>query len=1242
MTRRVIIGIALFFVAVLGFAAVVLFVIVNYAPDKESDASARSFDRFPGRDLVGILPSPSIIRLDAPGETERLSVRGYFSDRTVNELDDGSAATVSFSSSAPSVAEVDSRGVVTGLAVGGADVVVSYGDLTATVPVFVWGPMRTVPPVDPQRLLEVSDNGSAIVLNRVMVELAPGYNADDAGEVAAEIEGQIAFEYRTFPGYLLVVEARSLEELEVVLSALEEDPRVEAAYPDLFFAPSDGEEEAPPPVETLQLSYARQISYRYAGMFEAWNIMNDQIGLLNPVTIVMIDKGFVSQTGIAEVDATIMREFDMGRIQVRQGMGIGNHGNGVAAVMVARNNDQSEPGTPDESFSGVVSSVNGLEYNLIMYLDASYAGIVAASEEMILFKDQIDVINFSLRANCRGNDTAICEFLLNRLKTHLSGMPDVTFVFAASNEAEDASRTFPANLSLELANGITVGGTVGQVQRWEDSNFGDAITLGAPGSIWTIDTESASGYGEKQGTSFSAPMVSGTVALLKALRPELTPEQIKDILVESAESHTICTSNPPQVGPCPDADQEDWPILDAGEAVGMLLWPSVKARIDEEASQPTEATPGSNVELTVQVVNTGNRAWEFHLKGLLISPSQDFQHLDTVSHLVQQGQSEAFKLSFPVDQLGQWTVAVSVYRNPELTSEADSKFLRLEVVPGGAPLQLQPPEPAQSALKEEPDTASSEAAEIASDESSPFVSVSAGWYQTCGVRGGGSVACWGRDTSGQATPPTGSFASVSAGTNHTCGVRNDGAVACWGIDSWGIDSSGQATPPTGSFASVSAGWLHTCGVRSDGSVACWGEDDYGQATPPTGSFASVSAGGGHTCGLRSDGSVACWGSGSSGQATPPTGSFASVSAGTNHTCGLRSDGSVACWGSDRSGQATPPTGSFASVSAGRFHTCGVRSDGSVACWGEDDYGQATPPTGSFASVSAGGGHTCGLRNDGSVACWGEDDYGQATPPGGSFVSVSAGWYQTCGVRGGGSVACWGSGSSGQATPPTGSFASVSAGTNHTCGVRSDGSVACWGNNEDGQATPPSGSFASVSAGGNHTCGLRNDGSVACWGRDRYGQATPPSGSFASVSAGSNHTCGLRNDGSVACWGDDEDGQATPPGGSFVSVSAGGGHTCGVRSDGSVACWGSGSFGKANPPTGSFVSVSAGGIHTCGLRNDGSVACWGSGNFRHAWLLQGSFVSVSAGRFHTCGMRSGGSVACWGRQARGLTASDFLR
>ena len=110
-------------------------------------------------------------------------------------------------------------------------------------------------------------------------------------------------------------------------------------------------------------------------------------------------------------------------------------------------------------------------------------------------------------------------------------------------------------------------------------------------------------------------------------------------------------------------------------------------------------------------------------------------------------------------------------------------------------------------------------------------------------------------------PPAaaGSFVSVSAGFNgghisHTCGVKSDGSVACWGRDEYG-----QATPPEGSFVSVSAGEDHTCVVRSDGSVACWGDDKCGQATPPEGSFVSVSAGEDHTCGLRSDGSVACWG-----------------------------------------------------------------------------------------------------------------------------------------------------------------------------------------------------------------------------------------------------------------------------------------------------------------------------------------------------------------------------------------------
>ena len=95
--------------------------------------------------------------------------------------------------------------------------------------------------------------------------------------------------------------------------------------------------------------------------------------------------------------------------------------------------------------------------------------------------------------------------------------------------------------------------------------------------------------------------------------------------------------------------------------------------------------------------------------------------------------------------------------------------------------------------------------------SASFASASAGYDHTCGVRDNGSVACWGDDEDGQATPPEGRFASVSAGSNHTCGVRQDGSVACWGQYYASLFSEigrplpiGQVTPD-GRFASVSTG-----------------------------------------------------------------------------------------------------------------------------------------------------------------------------------------------------------------------------------------------------------------------------------------------------------------------------------------------------------------------------------------------------------------------------------------------------
>jgi len=77
------------------------------------------------------------------------------------------------------------------------------------------------------------------------------------------------------------------------------------------------------------------------------------------------------------------------------------------------------------------------------------------------------------------------------------------------------------------------------------------------------------------------------------------------------------------------------------------------------------------------------------------------------------------------------------------------------------------------------------------------------------------------------TPPAGTFVSVDAGGDYACGVETGGTIACWGDDSYG-----DAIPPAGTFSSVSAGSDNTCGVKMDGTIACWGSNSSGQGLPP--------------------------------------------------------------------------------------------------------------------------------------------------------------------------------------------------------------------------------------------------------------------------------------------------------------------------------------------------------------------------------------------------------------------------
>lgn len=438
-----------------------------------------------------------------------------------------------------------------------------------------------------------------------------------------------------------------------------------------------------------------------------------------------------------------------------------------------------------------------------------------------------------------------------------------------------------------------------------------------------------------------------------------------------------------------------------------------------------------------------------------------------------------------------------------------------------------------------------------------FRSISAGVLHTCAVTRQSLAYCWGHGFNGKLgdgfsvdrivpTLVSGeiNFRSIHSGANQTCAITFFSEGYCWGGASRGqlgngsTDSPSLPTPtpvsPPFSLESVSSGGLHTCGLTIQGEAFCWGNNIFGQVGSGNNQSKSiaVAVSGGHI--------------------------FTSLSAGSRHTCAVDLQNDAYCWGDGRLGQlgnGSEGTGYQESapvlvsgglklklVSAGEEHTCGITVRNETLCWGSGVEGKLgnglaeNSPT----PVPIAGGHTfytlssgtstCGMTELGDVYCWGTGFFGQLghdfvdfelTPVLVSgnhpFISVEAGISRNCGVTAQGDLYCWGRGFSGQL---------------------GNGSFGQFGNAREPRRAFTPELFASVSTGDDHTCGITLQGETYCWGSAASGQLgtglTPieelmpvlvaGQQNIVSVSNGFRHSCGVTALGSVYCWGVGSDGQ----------------------------------------------------------------------------------------------------------------------
>ncbi len=269
-------------------------------------------------------------------------------------------------------------------------------------------------------------------------------------------------------------------------------------------------------------------------------------------------------------------------------------------------------------------------------------------------------------------------------------------VIAAGNEAQDAWASSPGNCDGVITVGASEPG--GALAAY--SNTGARLDVVAPGGSMakgltsTIKTPTgALGYGIKQGTSMATPLVSGTVALVKSVNPNLTPSQIRSIITSSVQPLPGCS--PSSTGTCASGLLDATKALEAAKALPMAAQADFDLQVSAAIVENSSST--AKVSVPFQAIAWNGFAqpitWTFEassssgIGGSFVNPSST------------PGTANTLTLNTATAKLGAYTVRIkgSSGAGASLINRSKKVFVQVMDVHSGPVI---PPKPNPSSLQD--------------------------------------------------------------------------------------------------------------------------------------------------------------------------------------------------------------------------------------------------------------------------------------------------------------------------------------------------------------------------------------------------------------------------------------------------------------------------------------------------------------------------------------------------------------